>query len=30
LVSCETGLREDVFAGAVALSDHLPVVADFA
>jgi exodeoxyribonuclease-3 len=30
LVSCETGLREDVLAGAVALSDHLPVVADFA
>ncbi len=29
LVSCETGRREDVYEGAVALSDHLPVVAEF-
>jgi endonuclease/exonuclease/phosphatase family metal-dependent hydrolase len=29
LVPCETGRSEDVFDGAVALSDHLPVVAEF-
>ena len=29
LVSCDTGRSEDMFEGAVALSDHLLVVAEF-